>query len=288
MIVETTIAGVRETLRRLRRKAGEGAPAVGFVPTMGYLHEGHAALIRQAAAECAHAVVSVFVNPLQFGPNEDLERYPRDLERDESICAAAGAQVLFAPDVDEMYGDSMETNIHVDHLGDHLDGARRPGHFDGVCTVVAKLLQIVQPERVYFGRKDAQQWRIVRRMMVDLSIPAVLVPCETVRETDGLALSSRNVYLTPQERAAAPILYRTLRHVRDEVARGRRDVAKLREEAIRALSGEPLLRLDYLEFVDGERLSPIEELVPGQDALCVVAAYFGKARLIDNVELVDT
>ena len=285
MIAVHSIADMRA--ERARMDARNGRPQrVGLVPTMGYLHAGHAAVIRRARAECGHVVVSIFVNPLQFGPNEDFARYPRDLARDRAVCEEAGADAVFAPSVQEMYGrDGAATVVHVRGLGDHLCGASRPGHFDGVCTVVAKLLQIVQPARAYFGRKDAQQWRIVRRMAQDLSIPAEIVPCETVREEDGLAMSSRNAYLNPRERRAAPAIWQTLSWVREQVLAGRRDAPALREEALLRLAAEPLLRPDYLSFVDDESLQPTDRLAAGRRTLCAAAAFIGSTRLIDNVEL---
>ncbi len=284
MIVCTTVEELK-ALRRARDEAGNKEP-VGFVPTMGYLHDGHARLMQQARRECGHVVASIFVNPLQFGPKEDFSNYPRDLERDAALAGQNGVDLLFAPAVDDLYGpDGVVSRVHVALLGDHLCGASRPGHFDGVCTVLSTLFHLVRPQRAYFGKKDAQQWRIVRRMAQDLQFPLEIVPVETVREPDGLAKSSRNVYLSAAQRAAAPILGRTLAHVADEVSRGERKTAVLRATALRMLQGEPLLRLDYLSFVDGETLQPVETVERGKTTLCAVAAFVGGTRLIDNVEL---
>jgi pantoate--beta-alanine ligase len=245
-----------DQLRKELDAARAAGLTVGLVPTMGALHEGHASLIRRAAAECDVTAVTVFVNPLQFGPNEDLAAYPRDLEADVAVAAAAGAGVLFAPPVDDMYPQPPAVTVHVAGE-DMLEGAARPGHFDGVATVVAKLFNLAGPCRAYFGEKDWQQLRVVRRLVADLSFPVEVVACPTVREPDGLALSSRNVRLSPQERRAAAVLYRAL------MAYPARDMADVVAE-------EPLATLDYAEVLP-DRL--------------VIAARIGGVRLIDNVSV---
>ncbi|WP_034403143.1 pantoate--beta-alanine ligase [Deinococcus sp. RL] len=269
-------AGVRPAL------AGRGR--VGFVPTMGYLHGGHAELIRRARAECDVVAVSVFVNPTQFGPNEDLSRYPRDLERDLALAGEAGADLLFHPDAEAMYPPGHATTVRVEGVAEVLEGKSRPGHFEGVATVVLKLLNLVGPERAYFGEKDWQQLAVVRRMVRDLAVPVEIVGVPTVREASGLALSSRNSYLTPPERARAAVLYRALRAVQAAAAAGERDTAALREAGLAVLAQEPDLTLDYLAVVDGDmRERPRVENDPMTRVL-VAARLFG-VRLIDNLPL---
>ena len=248
-----------DQLRKELDAARAAGRSVGLVPTMGFLHEGHASLVRRSAAECDLTAVTVFVNPLQFGPTEDLDRYPRDLDHDVEVAGAAGAEVVFAPAVYEMYpGGRPQVTVHVAGV-DVLEGAVRPGHFDGVATVVAKLLNLAGPCRAYFGEKDWQQLGVVRRVVADLSFPVEIVGCPTVREPDGLACSSRNVYLSPEERAAAPVLYRALRAAQGDPA-----------VAAAVVAAEPRARLDYAERV-GDRL--------------LIAARIGNVRLIDNVEV---
>lgn len=257
---------------------------VGLVPTMGYLHEGHASLVRAARERCETVVVSVFVNPLQFGPAEDYERYPRDLERDSVLCEREGADVLFHPSAAEMYhGNRPLTTVHVAELGDTLCGRSRPGHFDGVCTVVSKLFHLVNPTHAFFGEKDWQQLQIVRRMGRDLSFPTEIVGCPTVREPDGLALSSRNAYLSREEREAASAIPRVLSGLADAAHRGGREISTLLQAAQRELEdGSPHLRVDYLSFVDPETLRPLTSLRAGQSGLFVAAVFAGATRLIDN------
>jgi len=269
-----TIAELREALR-------VAAPPIGLVPTMGALHEGHLALLERARAECATVVMSLFVNPSQFGAGEDLAAYPREEERDARLAADAGVDVLFAPSSEEMYPEGFATRIHLGGLGDTLEGAARgPQHFDAVATVVVKLLNIVGPQIAYFGQKDAQQALVVKRVAADLDMPVSIEVCPTVRAADGLALSSRNAYLTAQERVRATALYRALRAGAEVVAGGSRDGAAARAAALAelALAGiEP----DYLEVVDPATLVPVERVeVP---VLIAVAARVGAARLIDNV-----
>lgn len=279
MISCSTAQGLRAALRT--RPDGR---RVGLVPTMGYLHEGHASLIREARGRCETVVVSIFVNPLQFGPAEDYEKYPRDLERDRALCEREGADIVFHPSAAEMYrGGRPLTTVHVAELGDGLCGRSRPGHFDGVCTVVSKLLHLVNPTHAFFGEKDWQQLQIVRQMARDLSFPAEIVGCPIVREPDGLALSSRNAYLSREERDAAAAIPRVLSGLAAAVRQGNREISALLEDARRDLEdGNPLLRVDYLSFVDPETLRPLSELRAGQSGLFAAAVYAGATRLIDN------
>ncbi len=273
----TTIQGVREAVRAARR-AGK---RIGFVPTMGYLHEGHLSLMRQARQECDVVVVSIFVNPTQFGPNEDYDRYPRDLERDKALCETVPVDILFHPSVEEMYPQPFLTRVSVSTITETLCGASRPGHFDGVATIVAKLLNIVRPDAAYFGQKDAQQVVVIRRMVRDLNMDDIEIrPVPIVREPDGLAMSSRNVYLSPEERQAALVLYRTLQMAQERVAAGERDMAALADEMCRMIAAEPLARIDYVSIVDEESLQPVQRL-EGR-CLAALAVWIGKTRLIDN------
>lgn len=275
----TTIAGVREVIRSRRRAGAQ----VGLVPTMGYLHEGHLALVRQARQENDLVVVSIFVNPLQFGPTEDFDRYPRNLERDSALLRQAGVDLLFAPTVEEMYPEPSRTFVEVTGLTTGLCGASRPGHFRGVATVVSKLFHIVQPDNAYFGEKDYQQLQVIRRMVKDLNMDIRVVGVPIVRESDGLALSSRNVYLQGPERAAARILHQAIEHAQKRVAAGERDARALVAELTALIGREPLARIDYVEIVDPETLVPLAGLTgPARLALAV---YIGKTRLIDNALL---
>ncbi len=260
---------------------------VGLVPTMGFLHDGHRSLMRIARSECDFVVVTIFVNPMQFGPNEDLDRYPRDLDGDVAACVAERVDFVFAPSVGEMYprGPSA-TVVHVDGLTDRLCGASRPGHFDGVTTVVAKLFAIAGPCRAYFGRKDAQQLAVVARMAADLDVPVVVVGCPIVRERDGLALSSRNAYLSPEHRAIAPTLQRALGEAETAFESGQRDANQLVAIVREAISGHPAIDLDYVECVDAESLEPMEAI--DRPVLVALAARIGATRLIDNVVLTPT
>ena len=265
---------------RLAAARGAGA-SVGLVPTMGYLHAGHASLIAAAAADTDLVVVTSFVNPLQFAAGEDLDSYPSDPERDESVVASAGGHVVFRPSRDEMYPRPMITTVSVAELSKVMEGASRPTHFDGVTTVVTKLFSIVGRCRAYFGEKDFQQLAIVRRMTADLSLPADVVGCPTVREHDGLALSSRNVYLGPDERKAAPVLNRALRSGAAAIEAGESDAAVVRAGMRSVIEAEPLARLDYVEVADPETLAPLENC--DSRARLFGAVRFGRARLIDNV-----
>jgi pantoate--beta-alanine ligase len=257
--------------------------SVGFVPTMGALHEGHAELIRTARRECGFVVVSIFVNPTQFGPNEDLAKYPRTLDADRTICTEAGADVIYYPTVDAIYPPGAVTCVEVKELDRYLCGASRPGHFRGVCTVVATLFNQVLPDFAFFGQKDGQQLRIIQRMVRDLAFPVTIRACPTVREADGLAMSSRNRYLNPQERAAAPGIYRALVSIRERILHGEIDVARL-ESALEAdLAAIPGARVDYARIVDDESLQPLSRA--DRPALAAVAVFLGSTRLIDNITI---
>ncbi len=269
--------------RRAVAAARAAGKVVGLVPTMGALHAGHAALIRRAAAECGFVVVSIFVNPTQFGPHEDFARYPRTLPEDRALCEREGANLIFAPDVAEMYPPGHRTSVSVRELGDYLCGASRPGHFSGVATIVLKLLNVVQPDRAYFGQKDAQQARIVRQLVRDLDVPTTIVVVPTVREEDGLAMSSRNRYLAPDERRRATVLIDALREVRRRVAEGERDAAALRQVLADRVAATPGATLDYGEIVDADSFQPVERLTG--PAVAALAVRFGPTRLIDNLEL---
>jgi len=262
---------------RTQRNAGR---TVGLVPTMGALHAGHASLIRAAAAGCDAVAVSIFVNPTQFGPNEDFARYPRTFEADCALAGESGADVVFAPSVEDLYPDGAATFVEVEGLSSRLDGASRPGHFRGVATVVAKLLIAAEPDRAYFGQKDAAQVAVLRRMAADLLLPVEIVVCPIVREGDGLALSSRNIYLSAEERARALVLSRAVRVVESLVGSGERRAGALVDAARGVLAGVPEVRVDYIELVDWGTLLPVEVAAPG--TLFALAAWVGVTRLIDN------
>jgi len=263
------------------RKALESAELIGLVPTMGALHAGHENLIEMARRECTTVVVSIFVNPIQFGPSEDYARYPRPLEQDLEACARRGADLVFAPPVEEMYPLPQLTFVEVTRISEHLCGKFRPGHFRGVATVVLKLLNIVQPQRAYFGEKDMQQLQIIRRMALDLNLPVTIVGVPTVRAADGLALSSRNKYLSEEERRAAPALYQALQAAVRGIREGERDVTKARTAALEILEKQPLIRVEYLEIVDPDELAPVSTIV--RSVRIAAAIWIGRTRLIDNV-----
>jgi len=265
----------------LARRRPDASP-IALVPTMGALHAGHGRLIERARRECGTVVVSIFVNPIQFNQAEDFERYPRTLEADLNYCAQLGVDLVFAPGEGEMYPAPQLAFVDVERLTDHLCGRFRPGHFRGVATVVMKLFMIVQPDRAYFGQKDAQQLAVVRRMVADLNVPVEIVAVPTVREADGLALSSRNVRLSEQERRAAAVLYQGLEAARRAAARGLRDAHRLKQIAEEIFATRSEVRIEYLEIVDGE-MQPIETV--GEGALIAVAAWIGATRLIDNLPL---
>jgi pantoate--beta-alanine ligase len=256
---------------------------IGFVPTMGALHEGHASLIRSARQQCGFVVVSIFVNPTQFGPNEDFTRYPRTLPDDLVICEREATDLVFAPEPATIYPPGFRTAVEVAELGDHLCGPSRPGHFRGVATVVLKLLNIVRPDRAYFGQKDAQQARVIRQLVRDLDVPTEVVVVPTVREPDGLALSSRNRYLSPTERKHATVLVEALREARRRVESGERDAAALRTMMADRVRSTPGAALDYAEIVDADWFRPVDRLTG--PAVAAMAVKFGSTRLIDNMEL---
>jgi pantoate--beta-alanine ligase len=277
--VETirTIAWMKEMARQAR---GENR-LIGLVPTMGALHVGHSSLIARAKKECSPVIASIFVNPKQFGPNEDFAKYPRTFEGDSEKLQQAGVDALFAPEAAEIYPRDFSTYVQVDGLSDRLEGRSRPGHFRGVATVVMKLLQIVQPNFAYFGRKDAQQARVIAQMAHDLNLDAEIVVCPIVREPDGLALSSRNVYLKPEERKAATVLHRALDAARNELATGVRDALQLQTLLHRALGQEALATVDYAEIVDAESFEPVVRI--SKACYVLLAVFIGKTRLIDNL-----
>jgi pantoate--beta-alanine ligase len=269
-------------LRRIRERHGG---SWGLVPTMGYLHAGHVSLVERARSENEMVGVSIFVNPTQFGPTEDLSAYPRDLDRDLGLLEEAGADVVWVPPAEEVYPPHYQTYVVVEEVTQVLEGAARPGHFRGVATVVAKLFNVFLPNRAYFGQKDAQQVVVIRQMVRDLNFPVELVVCPIVREADGLALSSRNVYLTPKQRAAAPVLYRALSAARKEWTAGERDGNRLRQAMRLVLDREPLARTEYVSAADPQTLEELGLAEGG--VLLSMAVRVGKARLIDNLLLED-
>jgi pantoate--beta-alanine ligase len=269
-----------EWMKQIARDARINARILGLVPTMGALHEGHFSLVREARTKCSPVVVSIFVNPKQFGPAEDFQKYPRTLDSDRAALENLGVDYLFAPTPEEVYPSGFRTSVVVEGLSDRMEGRSRPGHFRGVSTVVLKLFEIVQPSIAYFGRKDAQQARILRQMATDLDLDTQLVICPIVREPDGVALSSRNAYLSDEDRRAATALHRSLEIVRSAIAAGERDALRLLEAARRVLLAEPAIKLDYAELVDADSF----EQVPVLRLPCylLLAAIVGKTRLIDN------
>ena len=269
-----------EELRPIIQEWRSQGLSVGLVPTMGYLHAGHKSLIVKAVSENDRVVVSDFVNPTQFGANEDLSTYPRDLERDAAVCQEAGAALVFHPEPEEMYAPDSCTFVDMDSLTKGLCGKSRPTHFRGVCTVVCKLFHIVTPDRAYFGQKDAQQLAVIRRMVRDLNFGITIVGCPIVREADGLAMSSRNAYLGEEERKAALILHKSLALGEKMLKEGERDARKVQEAILECLNTEPLARVDYVELVDAESLEPVEKAK--KPILAAIAVYIGQTRLIDN------
>lgn len=256
---------------------------VGFVPTMGYLHEGHASLIDASSKNNDRTVVSIFVNPMQFSPNEDLESYPRDIVHDSKVCEEHGADLIFNPEPEEMYNDGFCSYVDMDVLTKELCGLSRPIHFRGVCTVVSKLFNIVKPDNAYFGQKDAQQLAVIKRMVEDLDMDIKINGCPIIRESDGLAKSSRNTYLSEDERKAALILSRTVALGKELVANGEKDAKKIVAEMIKNIETEPLAKIDYVKMVDALTMQQIDKL--DRPALCAMAVYIGKTRLIDNFEV---
>lgn len=275
MKIVSTIEEVRAQVREWKKEG----KTVGFVPTMGYLHEGHASLM-DAAGENDKVVVSIFVNPMQFGPNEDLASYPRDLEHDTKVCEAHGVDLIFHPTPEEMYGDNFYSYVDMDVLTKELCGLSRPVHFRGVCTVVAKLFNIVTPDKAYFGQKDAQQLAVIKRMVKDLNMPLTIVGCPIIREEDGLAKSSRNTYLSPEERKAALVLSRSIFLGKKMVEQGEKDCKKIKEAMTAEIEKEPLAKIDYVKIVDLSTMQQVETTEHG--VLAAIAVYIGKTRLIDN------
>lgn len=267
------------------RAAQRDGKKVGFVPTMGALHQGHLSLVRAARAQCGAVVVSIFVNPTQFGPNEDFAKYPRSFDQDKDMLERAGVDCIFYPTVEEMYPEGAATWVTVEGLSDKLDGRSRPGHFRGVSTVVSKLFNIVQPNAAFFGQKDAAQVAIIRKMVRDLNFDVQIIVCPILREGDGLAMSSRNAYLSATERKQALVLSRALRRVQSLVERGEQSTTRLMDAGKKAIAEEPAVRLDYFEIVNPDTLDPVPDISGG--ALVAVAAYVGSTRLIDNVLLAE-
>jgi pantoate--beta-alanine ligase len=268
-------------MKEAARQARAESRIIGFVPTMGALHEGHTALVQRAKQECSPVIASIFVNPKQFGPNEDFAKYPRKLESDSEKFSAAGVNALFLPDAAEIYPTGFRTYVTVEGLSDRLEGRSRPGHFRGVATVVMKLLEIVQPHYAYFGRKDAQQVRIISQMVRDLNLDTEIVVCPIIREPDGLALSSRNAYLSADERRAATVLHRALEATRAQLTAGVRDALQLQTTMRKVIAAEPLTTVDYAEIVDADAFEPIMRIA--RPCYAVLAVFLGKTRLIDNL-----
>jgi pantoate--beta-alanine ligase len=277
------ICNTIEDMRAASRAVRHAGKRLGFVPTMGALHEGHLSLARAAKASCDAVAASIFVNPAQFGPTEDLAKYPRNFERDRELLEKEGVELLFAPSVEEMYPAGAVTWVTVEGLSAKLDGRSRPGHFRGVTTVVAKLFHIVEPDAAFFGQKDAAQVAIIRRMAADLNFPVEIVACPIMREPDGLAMSSRNAYLDPQQRKQALLLHRSLFRANKLWEAGERDAAKIVATAQEEFAAEKSVRLDYFEIVDPDNLDPLDDV--GNGALVAVAAFVGQTRLIDNLVL---
>jgi len=267
-------------LRALRQKLNG---TVGFVPTMGFLHEGHLALVKRARIENSAVIVSIYVNPAQFGPREDFGSYPRDLNRDLELLGGEGVDIVFVPSDDEMYPPEFSSWVDVDNVTEQLEGASRPGHFRGVTTIVAKLFNVVQPSRAYFGQKDAQQVVVIKRMVADLNMGIEIVVVPTVRESDGLAMSSRNIYLSPGERQAATILFKTLTLARQLSQGGEEDAEKIRRQMTSLIQKEPLAQIDYVSIADSETLEELSSI--DRPVLASLAVRIGKTRLIDNMPL---
>ena len=276
MKVVTTIQEVREYVKAWRKEG----KSIGLVPTMGYLHEGHGSLITRAGKENDKVVVSIFVNPMQFGPTEDLASYPRDLEKDSRFCESLGADLIFHPEPEEMYTPQFCSYVDMNGLTTELCGKTRPTHFRGVQTVVLKLFHIVTPDRAYFGQKDAQQLAVIKRMVTDLNVDVQIIGCPIIREEDGLAKSSRNTYLNAEERKAALVLSRSLKLGKELVEKGEKSAEALKKVITAEIEKEPLAKIDYVEVVDFDTITPTETI--GQSVLVAIAVYIGKTRLIDN------
>lgn len=289
MKVCSTISGLRQAVANAKREKrsllSDRDPLVGLMPTLGYMHAGHVSLIERARQECDIVVVSIFVNPLQFGADEDFDKYPRDNERDTRLAGEAGADFVFIPSVAEMYPQPIKSKVIVMELTDVLCGASRPGHFDGVATVVTKLFNIVQPDRAYFGQKDAQQVAVIEQMVIDLNMPVKIVPCPTLREADGLAMSSRNVYLSDEQRTQALVLSQSLRLAENLVANEPLTPAQLRDRIVEHIRTAPLAAIDYVDIRTYPSLQPVECFSPDKPVVIALAVKFGKTRLIDNTIL---
>lgn len=270
-----------EWMKQTSRQAEAAGRVIGLVPTMGALHEGHLSLVRTAREQCSAIIVSIFVNPKQFGPSEDFHKYPRDLEKDRALLENLNVDYLFLPEAAEIYPRDFHTSVHVEGLGEKFEGRVRSGHFQGVATVVLKLFEIVRPRFAYFGRKDAQQARIIRQMCADLNLDSEIVVCPILREADGLAMSSRNVYLKSDDRRAATVLHRSLDATRREIAKGARATGSLLDVLRATVASEPPAKLDYAEIVDADSFEPVDFL--RGDCLILIAARIGSTRLIDNM-----
>jgi pantoate--beta-alanine ligase len=277
MNIESTVNAVRNQVKEWRSQG----LSVGFVPTMGYLHEGHASLIKAARADNDKVVVSIFVNPMQFGPKEDLASYPRDLKKDSALCESLGVDLIFHPEPEEMYHEGFSSFVDMTVLTQELCGLSRPVHFRGVCTVVTKLFNIVKPDRAYFGEKDAQQLAVIRHMVEDLNMDIEIIGCPIIREEDGLAKSSRNTYLSDEERKAALILSKSIRLAKEMLDKGETDTAVILDAMKSLISTEPLARIDYVKAVDGNTMQQITKVQ--KPMLIAIAVYIGKTRLIDNL-----
>lgn len=280
MEIVTSVEQVREKILGWKKSGLK----IGFVPTMGYLHEGHLSLVRESKKRTDRTVVSIFVNPTQFGPNEDYQVYPRDLERDQKLLSREGVDLLFYPSVEVMYPEGYKTFVEVKDLQDRLCGRSRPGHFRGVCTVVLKLFNIVQPDEAFFGWKDAQQVIILQKMVEDLNVPVKITPLPLVRDQDGLALSSRNIYLSPEERKAALVLNRSLDLAAELINKGERSAELIKRKMLELIQREPLARVDYVEIVDLKTLEPLEQV--RENTLIALAVFIGRTRLIDNLRII--
>ncbi|MGB4704108.1 MAG: pantoate--beta-alanine ligase [Candidatus Saccharicenans sp.] len=281
MEIVTTADELKERVRSWKKEGRR----IGFVPTMGYLHEGHLSLVRESKKRSDVTVVSIFVNPKQFGPAEDYQIYPRDLERDRRLLEKEGVDLIFYPSVEQMYPEGYRTYVEVEGLQDKLCGRSRPGHFRGVCTVVLKLFNLVEPDEAYFGWKDAQQVIIIKKMVEDLNLPVKIVPLPLVRDHDGLALSSRNTYLNPQERQAALVLKKSLDLAEQLIKSGEREAGAIRQKMVELILSEPLARIDYVEIVDLKNLEPLEKIEG--EVLVALAVYIGRTRLIDNLRIIS-
>lgn len=276
MNIVHTIKDVKEVIKKWKDKN----LSIGYVPTMGYLHEGHASLIKKAREENDKVIVSIFVNPIQFGPNEDYSTYPRDLTKDSGLCEEIGSDLIFSPEASEMYPSKIYSHVDVDTLTEKLCGEKRPGHFQGVCTVLTKFFNILSPTKAYFGEKDAQQLAVVKKMVEDLNFPVEIIGCPIVRESDGLAKSSRNTYLNTEERKSSLILNKSLKEALKSLESGERNLNNIKNIIIDTLNKETLAKIDYVSIVDSNTLQPVEKL--HSSILIAIAVYIGKTRLIDN------